>query len=277
MKTCRLFFTVVFLIINLLHLKAGDTLFVNPYKIHISSNVIIKPTKNEIEWGTQLLKKLHIDGLSNYEKAKLIEDYIAQNYKYRIKSPRSIQSIIDKKGGNCVSHTIMGLFLLRLAGVPSKFCYEFHVKNYFIIDQWRANSAKAAHFGAGHNSHYWIMFFDGIGWQPFDSALDICGYDEFYSIRTKTRRWPYLLSFNPRRMTGAPFIIQQETGKGTIDMVNITKDVWSKDFIWNNSKVKKDEWLAFVDLFNSKNTKDFIYPIEIDIKCRIKRLSKKWF
>ncbi|MBU1013926.1 MAG: transglutaminase-like domain-containing protein [Bacteroidetes bacterium] len=277
MRTYRLFFTIVFLIIHFQHLKAGDTLFVNPYEIYISSRTIVKPSKDEVEWGVQLLKTLDLEGLSNYEKASLIENYIAQNFKYRIKSPRSIQSIIDKKGGNCVSHTIMGLFLLRLAGIPAKMCHEFHIKNYFIIDQWRANSAKAGHFGAGHNSHYWLMFFDGNKWQPYDSALDICGFDEFFSTRTKTSQWPYLLSFNPRRMTGAPFIIMQETGNGMMDMKNITKEVWSYKFEWNNKKLSRNEWIAFINLFEGKNTKDFIYPISLESKKSINQLSKKWF
>ena len=130
----------------------------------------------------------------------------------------------------------MGLFLLRLSGIPAKLCYEFHIKNYFIIDQWRANSQKAAHFGAAYNSHYWILFFDGTNWQPFDTALDITGFKEFFSVRTKTQRWPYFISLNPERMTGAPFIIQQENGNGSTNLLNMTREVWSRKIIWNNNK-----------------------------------------
>lgn len=277
MKTYNFILIAAALLISFQTLKASDTLFLNSNKIYISSKTIVTPTKDELAWGIQVLKMLNTDGLTNYEKAGLIENYISQNFKYRIKSPRTIQSIIDKKGGNCVSHTIMGLFLLRLAGVPAKLCYEFHVKNYFIIDQWRANSAKAGYYGAGYNSHYWVMFFDGEKWQPYDSALDICGFDEFFFIRSKTQRWPYLLSLNPKKMTGAPFIIQQETGNGMQDMMNITNEIWSYEYKWNNNKVNKNEWESFVNLFDGINTKDFIYPISKESKKSINRMSKKWF
>lgn len=251
--------------------------FLDYTHIIISAKTIIIPTEQEQKWGQKLLRELNLEGLSNHEKAKTIQQFITENFKYKIRSPRTITDMIDIGGGNCVSHTMMGLFLLRKAGIPAKLCYEFHVKNYSAIDQWRANSAKAGHFGAGHNSHYWLMFFDGNEWQPYDSALDICGLDEFFSVRTKTQKWPYLLSFNPKRMTGAPFIIQEETGSGSTNMKNITKDIWGRAFVWNNKKVNKEEWLLFLKSFEGKNTKDFIYPLEKSIRMSIKKMSKKWF
>jgi len=176
-----------------------------------------------------------------------------------------------------MSHTLIGLFLLRLSGIPAKICYEFHVRSYLIIDQWRANQAKAGYFGAGHNSHFWIMFFDGKEWQPFDSALDITGFDEFYMKRTKTQKWPYLLSLDPKRMTGSPFIIQTETGAGTTNMVLITNSIWNRSFAWNNSKVTKEEWLGFVKLFDGIQTNTFKYPLDKDVLENLKKMSKKWF
>jgi hypothetical protein len=149
----------------------SDTTFLTIANIIISSKTIVEPSTEEIEWGNQLLKKLNLENLNCFEKAKAIQRYASDNFMYRIRSPRTINDIINIKGGNCVSHTIMGLFLLRLSGIPAKLCYEFHVKNSFVIDQWRANSQKAAYFGNCHNSHYWILFYDGSEWQPYDSAL----------------------------------------------------------------------------------------------------------
>jgi hypothetical protein len=255
----------------------NDTTFLNPAKIIISSKTIVEPSREEFEWGIRLLKELNLEDLDCFEKAQIIQRYVSENFKYRIRSPRIINDIIKIKGGNCISHTIMGLFLLRLSGIPAKLCYEFHVKNSFIIDQWRANSQKAAYFGRCHNSHYWILFFDGSEWKPFDSALGIIGYEEFFTVRTKTQRRPYFLSFNPKRMTGAPFIVQKETGTGTTNLVNITEDLWSRNFIWNNIKVTKEEWLGFVKSFKGKNTQDFSYPIDNQTKNIIIKMSKKWF
>ncbi len=256
---------------------AIDSVYLNPTRIIISAKTNVEPTPAEKEWALNLLSDLGLDGGSNLEKAKIIMNYIHSNYRYRIKSPRTITGFIDTDGGNCVSHTMTGLYLLRLAGIPAKLCYEIHIKNWMIVDGWRAGVKKAGYYGAGHNSHYWVLFFDGKEWQPYDSALGICGFDQFFSVRTATQRWPYFLSFNPGRMTGAPFIIQEETGSGSSGMINITASLWNREFDWKNSKVTKQEWFDFLENFSGLNTKDFTYPLDDPLRRDIRRLSKKWF
>lgn len=255
----------------------NDSLFINPLRIIISSKTLVEPTPAEVEWAKELLEGLEIEDRSNFEKAEKILRYISETYKYRIKSPRTISGFNELEGGNCVSHTIAGLFLLRMAGIPAKFCYEYHVKNWMVVDRWRANANKAAYYGAGHNSHYWVLFFDGTEWQPYDSALGICGFDQFYNVRTSTKRWPYFISLNPKRMTGAPFIIMVETGYGSKSMVNITSDIWRTRFEWNNSKVTKEEWDEFLHNFSGLDTKDFIYPVDDQLATVIRRMSLQWF
>ncbi|MBE0654516.1 MAG: transglutaminase domain-containing protein, partial [Bacteroidales bacterium] len=130
----------------------NDSSFINPSRIIVSAKTIVEPSPAEFEWAANMLSELGIDGKTNFEKAEKILCYVTANYKYRIRSPRTITGFIDMEGGNCVSHSIAGLFLLRMAGIPAKLCYEYHVKNWMVVDQWRANANNAAYFGAGHNS-----------------------------------------------------------------------------------------------------------------------------
>lgn len=271
------FVSFLFILLGFVTLRANDSIYLNVNRIIISEKTIVQPTQAEIEWGKSVLSLLNIEKLTEFEKSRVIQNYISSNFKYRIRSPRTINSIIENKGGNCVSHTIMGLFFLRLAGIPAKICYEYHIRNYSIIDKWRANRQKAGYFGASHNSHFWIMFYDGVEWQPFDSALGITGFDDFFRVRTKTQRWPYLLSFNPRRMTGAPFIVQVETGNGTKDMALITKEIWKREFKWYNEKVTREDWLEFVNAYSEIGTNDFKYPLSKSRLKNLRLMSRMWF
>lgn len=254
-----------------------DAKYLDPEHIAISAKTAVEPMGEELRWGRQLLDSLDFGESSPYARARAIQRQVSRTLKYRISSPRAISEIVARRGGNCVSHSIMGLFLLRMAGVASRLCYEYHIRNHFPIDERRASRQRAAHFGANHNSHFWVMFHDGAGWQPYDSALGLVGWDEFYATRTRTQRWPYTLSFDPRRMTGAPFIVEVETGTGRTAMASITAQVWSRPFAWGNEKVSRDEWLEFVNGFEGRATGDFRFPLDAETKTKLRDMSRKWF
>jgi len=110
-----------------------------------------------------------------------------------------------------------------------------------------------------------------------DSALGLTGWDEFFVTRMRTQRWPYTLFFNPRRMTGSPFIVELETGTGRTGMVNVTSEIWGRDFAWCNSKVSRDEWLDFVGAFEGRGTGDFRFPLDQGTRVMLRAMSAKWF
>jgi hypothetical protein len=166
---------------------------------------------------------------------------------------------------------------LRLAGVPAKVSHELQLWNPFFVDQIRARSQKAGYFGSGYNSHYWVLFFDGKEWQPYDSALGITGFDEFFRIRTDTKRWPYLLSLNPKRMTGPPFVVEMQSDSPAAGMINITGEIWTRDSAWNNKKVTRAEWMEFVQKFAGKGFGDFIAVPDSATLKTIRKMARKWF
>jgi len=267
---------ILFLTVNLLCFgQKVDTVFLNPMQIILSPKHIIGINDNELEWGKQALESIVLTGLNNAEKAKKIESFVHQKFKYKIRDPKTIHEILEINGGNCLSHTIMGIYLLRLAGIPAKLCYEFQLRKPLFVDQIRAKSQKTGIFGSGYNTHVWVMFYDGSKWQPYDSALGITGFTEFFSIRTAMKdTW---ISFNPKTITGPPFLILQETGTGYTKMENITSQVWNRDFEWNNKKVSRKTWINFIEQFYNKDYEYFEKPLEKTEYNKIKKLSQEWF
>jgi hypothetical protein len=254
-----------------------DTVYLNAERLILTKRSIILITDEERNWGEKVVAEIKADTPSNFDKAARIQKYVSANFKYRISAPRTISGIIDIKGGNCISHTILGLFLLRLSGVPAKVCHELQLNQPLFIHQLRANSRKAGYFGSGYNSHYWVMFFDGKDWQPYDSALDITGFDEFFLKRTATKRWPYLISLNPVRITGPAFIIEEQSEYDPAEILNITDRIWEMSYKWNNKKVTQNEWNEFVGKFKDQGFRDFVDVQDKNTRKVIRKMAGKWF
>lgn len=252
-----------------------DTVFLDSMHIILSASRIIEINEAEWEWGTRQIESFGLEDLDNAAKAKKIESFAHEHFRFKIRNPQTIQEIVDLGGGNCLSHSIMGIYLLRLAGVPAKLCYEFQLRKPLFVDRMRANAQKTGIFSSGYNTHVWVFFFDGREWQPFDSTLGITGFKEFFAVRAATKQGPYFL--DPEALMGPPFLVLQETGAGYLDMENITHAVWDREFTWPNSKVSRDAWNRFIEPYLDKGYEFFELPLEESDYMRIKEMSKEWF
>jgi len=258
--------------------KSKDSL-VNYQKIVFSGNEkIIHVEADSIVWGKQVLRSLNLGSLSDFEKAQKICTYMSDNFAYNFQRSLSISEIIKKKGGNCVSHTLMGIFLLRLAGIPAKFSHEVHItKQYKPISLYVGLWAKRENDGINsfwHNDHVWIWFRNTDAWEPFDSALSICGFDQFY--RKRFFKQKELSESFAQKWTGPPFVIWEGVGDGFVGMKNITSTIINPESML--ALKYKDEWLEFVDLFINLEQGDFhkeYLPKQLILK--IKTMSVRWF
>lgn len=226
-----------------------------------------------VAWGQNVLNELNLNGQTNFEKALRIKDYIHKNINcYGRQS--NIHDIIKERKGNCYDHARLSVFLLRMSGVPAKFAFEINLKKNVF---WWGNKAKKQNngtWGYHHNDHVWVLFYDGITWQPLDSELDIVGIDDFV-----IRRWekisPYYFKVLPY---GPPFIIWEDTGDGFLNMNTITKQIWMNKPDSTYTKVNKSEWFRFLNEFDGVTREKLdksLFPRDKEI--RIKRMAKLWF
>lgn len=232
-----------------------------------------QPDSFSIDWGNKTLVQLEVNGLSNYAKALKIQKYVHENFGCTGRQ-YSIPNMIKNKNGNCADHAVISIFLLRMAGVPSKFAFEINLKNNFY---WWGNKAKKQHcglYGFNHNDHVWVLFYDGTSWQPYDSELNIFGIDDFVKTRWG-KRSPYFLGITPY---GPPFIIWEDTGNGLLQMKTITKQIWNHKPDETYNRISKNEWYKFIDIFEGATYEALEHTLFSSDKERaIKAISHQWF
>jgi transglutaminase-like putative cysteine protease len=113
--------------------KSKDSLANYQKNVFWGNEKTIQVEADSIAWGQQALRSLNLESLSSFEKTQKICTYLNENFRFNFQRSLSIREIIEKKGSNCVSHSLMGIFLLRLAGIPAKFAHEVHLSKQFRL------------------------------------------------------------------------------------------------------------------------------------------------
>ena len=259
-------------------MNSQDSL-VNYQQIVVSGDEkIVQVEADAIAWGQQVLQSLNLESLSDFEKAQKICAYLSNNFAYNFQRSMSIREITKRKGGNCVSHTLMGIFLLRLAGIPAKFAHEVHItKQYRLISLFVGLWAKRENNGINsfwHNDHVWAWFKNTNTWEPFDSALNVCGFDQFY--RKRFFKHKELSEGFAQKWTGPPFVVWEDVGNGFVGMENITSSIINPEAL--KGMANKHEWQELVNLFNNWEQDDFHQEyLPKHLIRRIKTMSVQWF
>ena len=239
---------------------------------------IIQVETNAITRGEKIIQSLNLDGLPDFEKAQRICTYLNNNFAYNFQRSLSICEIIERQGGNCVSHTLMGIFLLRLAGVPAKFAHEVHLtKPYRLISLYVGLWAKRENDGINsfwHNDHVWVWFRNNGTWEPFDSALGVCGFGQFFEKRFYQQK--ELSKGFAQKWTGPPFVIWEDVGDGFASMKNLTSTIINP--VSMAALKYKYELQGLVDTFTGWKQEDFHKEyLSGKMIHDIKVMSRKWF
>ena len=232
---------------------------------------------SSIKWGKQVLQNLHLENCSDMEKAVKIQEYISENFKYNFKRSYDINETVGEKGGFCLAHAIMGVFLLRLTGIPSQLAHEVHIiKQYTLVSIIVGRWAKKNNDGINsywHNDHIWVWFINDDKWEPFDSALDLCGFEEFYNKRYY--RHKELSKTFAQKWTGPPFVVWQAV-PGTAINKNIAPLIWNEENPANASC--STEWLELVKSFDQWSEDDFHREyLPEDLLNKVKSASRSFF
>lgn len=110
-----------------------------------------------------LYKKIVGKETNNYNRAKLIYEYMLKNFTYVNKSKRSNTNILDsikKEKGDAYDLAVIYAALLRTAGIPC------------LVD-----SGVLIEENLGTRNHWWNEFYiPGVGWIPVDVSMS-CGID----------------------------------------------------------------------------------------------------
>ncbi|MHB1392890.1 MAG: transglutaminase family protein [Clostridia bacterium] len=103
---------------------------------------------------------------NDFDKAKAIENYLRQNYKYTLKPPKlppkvefTDHFLFEGKEGYCTYFATSMSVLLRASGVPCRYVEGF-------IARYEGDEERKVR---GTNAHAWVeVYFDDYGWVTFE-------------------------------------------------------------------------------------------------------------
>src|SRR6201996_7764561 len=104
---------------------------------------------------------------------------------------RTVQEILDRKGGNCDEDARVVVALLDELGVQNRRVQEINIQP---ASKRREKNAEeliakggpsASVFGLRHNDHVWVEYWDEQQneWAPADPTLSLVGYDQWIKAR----------------------------------------------------------------------------------------------
>jgi len=159
---------------------------------------------------------------SDFEKTKSVVNWYARNFDwtYTDYQKRTVQDILERRGGNCYELAMATQATLEALGVKMRRMREvnLHKKNtqrqQDAEEMVAKNGRRASVFGLQHNDHVWLEVYDAESdtWQPADPSLGVVGQRRWLAARYGfTKR--YSLDPNAGDMI-APFAIfvEQENG-----------------------------------------------------------------
>jgi transglutaminase-like putative cysteine protease len=104
---------------------------------------------------------------------------------------RTVQEILDRKGGNCAEDARVVIALLDELGIKNRRVQEINIQPDSPTREKNAeeliakDGPSASVFGLRHNDHVWVEYWDEQHheWAPADPTLSLVGYDQWVEAR----------------------------------------------------------------------------------------------
>lgn len=204
------------------------------------------------------------DSKSELGSAEAIVRWLATHFEWKATDyqKRTVQEIIERKGGNCNELALVALSAMKELGIKLR---RVHEVNIYTNTPDRGDRARAmvkekgntySVFGRHHNDHMWLELYDSAAreWFPADPSSGLVGVEQWMASRVGFGK---RFSLNPiTEDMIVPFAIfaADEDGKFTI---NRTQHYLVDEFdrlyegklhqlpIWK-------EWVATIDLLDDK-------------------------
>ena len=104
---------------------------------------------------------------NDFEKARLLEDYLRNTFGYTLELPSSVPAdpianfLFHRKAGHCEYFASSMALMLRTQGIPSRVVNGFRGGEF--------NTVTGSYIVRARDAHSWVeAYFPGTGWVPFD-------------------------------------------------------------------------------------------------------------
>jgi hypothetical protein len=201
---------------------------------------------------------------SELGQAQAIVRWLAQNFEWKATDyqKRTVQEIIDRKGGNCNELALVALSAMKELNIKLRRVHEVNIyvntaeRGVRAHESVKEKGYSFSVFGRHHNDHVWLELYDSRAdeWFPADPSSGLVGVDEWMKGRVIFGK---RFSMNPiTEEMIVPFAIfaADEEGKFTI---NRTQHYLVEEFDrFYDGKLHKgpawQEWTKLLDLLDDK-------------------------
>jgi hypothetical protein len=242
--------------------------FLSPEVLYVRVGVVERPGDDVLAWGRDALSRLDVAGLPVDERAARIAGFIHDQFAFTPDRLPDLSAFLDRRGGNCYAHARLGAFMLRLADVPARFVYEVHLEHKTPSASASARERGIGLFGQYHNDHFWVLWYDGERWLPFDSTLGIADYDDFIRVKIES---PEGGVANP------PFLLWREPAVPGDPMENVTAEFWDQVGVETLPRVPVTDWRALLETVGRLQVADLMHPISAAHEQAIARVARPFF
>ena len=127
------------------------------------------------------------------EKVQAVIGWTNRNFEwtYTDYQRRTVDQIIERKGGNCNEQAMVAVALLNELGVKTRRVREINIqpdrpsRQHNAEEKIRETGPAASVFGLRHNDHVWTEFWDEETkeWTPADPTLNLIGFQSWIQAR----------------------------------------------------------------------------------------------
>ncbi len=226
------------------------------------------------------------DSKSELGQAQAIVRWLATNFEWKATDyeKRTVQEIIDRKGGNCNELALVALSAMKELNIKIRRVHEVNihvntpergVRAHQMVKE-KGNTASV--FGRHHNDHIWLELYDSVAndWFPADPSSGLVGTEEWM----KGRVWfGERVTLNPLTQDMiVPFAVfaADESGKFTINRTqHYVIDEFDKMYDGKLHKLGAwRQWVTLVDLLDDKVAGAFAGSVNLhDYESQIDELA----
>jgi len=226
------------------------------------------------------------DSKSELGQAQAIVRWLAKNFEWKATDyqKRTVQEIIERKGGNCNELAMVALSAMKELNIKIRGVHEVNIhvntpeRGVRAHEMVKEKGNTLSVFGRHHNDHVWLELYDSAAndWFPADPSSGLVGTEEWM----KGRVWfGERVSLNPiTQDMMMPFAIfaADDSGKFTINRTqHYVIDEFDRLYDGKLHKLAAwKRWLTLIDLLDDKVAGAFAGSINLhDYESQIDELA----
>ncbi len=204
------------------------------------------------------------DATSELGQAQSIVQWLAINFEWKATDyqKRTVQEIIDRKGGNCNELAMVAQGAMRELNIKMRRVHEVNIhvntprRGVDAKEMVKQKGLSYSVFGRHHNDHVWLELYDSTAneWFPADPSSGLVGTKEWLKGRVAFGRRETLNPLTEDMIIPFAIFAADDTGKFTINRTqHYMVDEFDKFY---RGKIQHwavwKRWIAGLDLLDDK-------------------------